>query len=181
MRAGAIGRNIGLVHRLLDRTRASIENQAAGMTAADFERHPPGKWSSAGILEHLSITFEGTRRNLQKCLDTGARRATRPTLGQRLAVVTVVELGRFPTGAQAPAITRPKGLSGEAALEATCRNLAAMDGVMTQCEARFGKRGKIADHPILGPLTLRQWRRFHWAHTRHHMKQIARLKEGDAS
>jgi hypothetical protein len=167
------------VHRLLDRTRASIENQAAGMSAADLERHPPGKWSPAGILEHLAITFDGTRRNLQKCLDTGARRASRSTLRQRVGVAIVIEMGRFPTGRQAPPVTQPKGLSGEAALEAIRRDLAAMDAVMVECAARFGTRVKIADHPILGPLSLRQWRRFHWVHTRHHMKQIARLKAGD--
>ncbi len=85
----------------------------------------------------------------------------------------MIELGRFPPGVEAPARTVPKGMSGEAARDAIRRNLPAMDAVMIQCEARFGKRGKIADHPILGPLSLRQWRRFHYVHTRHHMKQIA--------
>jgi hypothetical protein len=161
------------MHPLLDATQAAIDSQTAGLNAADLERHPPGKWSPAGILEHLSITFEGTRRNLQKCLDTGARRATRSTLRQRLGVLVVIELGRFPTAAEAPPPTRPKGLSGAAALAAIRRNLPAMDAVMTECEARFGRQGKIADHPLLGPLSLRQWRRFHYVHTRHHMRQIA--------
>jgi hypothetical protein len=35
---------------------------------------------------------------------------------------------------------------------------------------------KIADHPVLGPLTLHQWSRFHYVHARHHMKQIATLR-----
>ncbi len=165
------------MHPLLARTFAAIETQTAGMTAAHLEHHPPGKWSSAGILEHLAITFDGTRRNLQKCLDAGTSRATRPTLRQRLGVLRVVELGRFPTGVQAPAPTVPKGLSGEAALDAARRNLAAMDVVMSDCERRFGSRRPIANHPILGPLSLRQWRRFHFVHVRHHMKQIARLRQ----
>lgn len=165
------------MHPLLDRVRASIDMHTAGMSAVDFDRHPPGKWSAAGILEHLSLTFDGTRRNLQKCLDTRAARATRATLRQRVGVLMVVELGRFPAGVEAPAATRPKGLSGEAVLDAIRRNLAAMDDVMAQCEAHFGARGKIADHPILGPLSLRQWRRFHWVHTRHHMRQIRLLRQ----
>jgi len=48
--------------------------------------------------------------------------------------------------------------------------------VLAECERRFGKRSKLANHFILGPLTAQEWRRFHWVHTRHHMKQIARLK-----
>ncbi len=161
------------MHPLLARTLALIDRHTVRLAPADVERHPPGKWSPANVLEHLAITFEGTRRNLQKCLDTNARRATRSTLRRRLAVARVIELGRFPKGVQAPAATLPKGLSGEAALDSIRRNLEAMDAVMAECERRFGKRGAIADHPILGPLSLRQWRRFHWVHTRHHMKQIA--------
>ncbi len=164
------------MHTLLARTLSAIDVHTSGMTAADLERHPPGKWSSANILEHLSITFYGTGRALQKCLATGQRRATRPTFRQRVAVLVVIELGRFPSGRQAPAGTAPQGLSGEAALEAARRNLMEMDRVMAECEARFGNRGAIIDHPIAGALSLRQWRRFHWVHTRHHMKQIAKLR-----
>lgn len=166
------------MHHLLARTLHAIEHQVEGMAPEDFERHPPGKWSSAGVLEHLAITFDGTRRNLQKCVDAGSRRASRPAFRQRMAVLKVIELGRFPTGIQAPARTVPTGLTGADALAAVRRNLPAMDRVMLECEAQFGTRGPLADHPILGPLTLRQWRRFHWVHTRHHLKQIARLRAG---
>lgn len=69
-----------------------------------------------------------------------------------------------------------KGLSGEAALDAIRRNLTAMDRVMADCEARFGPRSRIANRPILGALSVRQWRRFHFVHVRHHMKQIARVR-----
>jgi hypothetical protein len=33
------------------------------------------------------------------------------------------------------------------------------------------------DHPILGPLTGGQWRKFHLVHGLHHVKQIRRLRE----
>jgi hypothetical protein len=165
------------MHHLLARTLHAIERQVEGMAPEDLERHPPGKWSAAGILEHLAITFDGTRRNLQKCVDTGTRRVSRRAFRQRLAVLAVIELGRFPTGVQAPARTMPTGLSAPDALAAVRRNLPAMDRVMLECEAQFGTRRPIADHPILGPLTLRQWRRFHWVHTRHHMKQVAALRK----
>lgn len=166
------------MHPVLARTLGCIERAVAGMSAADLERHPPGKWSAAEILEHLSLTFDGTRRNFQKRLDTGARSASLPTVRQCLAVLRVVELGRFPSGQQAPALTRPEGrLRGDNALEEIRCNFAAMDSVMNEAEARFGRRGRIANHPILGPLSLRQWRRFHLVHTRHHMKQIAALRQ----
>jgi hypothetical protein len=54
--------------------------------------------------------------------------------------------------------------------------IAAMDAILAKCEAQFG-RGKVLDHPILGPLTAAQWRKFHFVHGRHHVKQILRLRE----
>jgi hypothetical protein len=28
------------------------------------------------------------------------------------------------------------------------------------------------DHPFIGPLTADQWRKFHWVHGRHHIRQM---------
>lgn len=164
------------MHRLLDRVLAAIEEQVEGMAGGDFDRHSPGKWSAAQILEHLAITYDGTHRNLRKVLETGVRPTARGSLRQRAGVLLVVELGQFPTGVEAPAPTRPTGLSGADALAAIRSALPRMDAAMRECEARFGRRGVIATHPILGPLSLRQWRRFHWVHARHHLRQIARLR-----
>jgi hypothetical protein len=33
------------------------------------------------------------------------------------------------------------------------------------------------DHPILGPFSIAQWRKFHLVHGLHHVKQIQRLKD----
>jgi hypothetical protein len=52
-----------------------------------------------------------------------------------------------------------------------------MDAIIAQCEARFGPDVKLLDHPILGPLTARRWRKLHVVHGRHHQKQLLRLRE----
>jgi hypothetical protein len=52
-----------------------------------------------------------------------------------------------------------------------------MDEAIAQCESRFGKQNRLLDHPILGPLTGRQWRKFHWVHGHHHLKQIQGLRQ----
>jgi hypothetical protein len=164
------------MHPVLESVLAAIEAQVEGMAPEDLERHRPGKWSAAGILEHLSITFDGTSRNLRKVLQTGARPTAPASLRQRIGILRVIELGWFPTGVQAPEPTRPKGVSGSEALAAIRQHLPAMDAAMQECAARFGTRGAIAVHHILGPLSLRQWRRFHLVHTRHHMEQIKGLR-----
>lgn len=47
-----------------------------------------------------------------------------------------------------------------------------MESGLSDCERRFGAVTKITDHPLLGPLTASQWRKFHWVHGPHHAKQI---------
>ena len=160
----------------LQGVKDAIEAATGGMSAEQLERHPEGKWSAAGILEHLSITFGGTALLMRKCLAGGKALGGKPTFKQRLAVTLVTGWGYFPTGRPAPEFAQPKGLRGEAALQTIRENLAAMDQAMAECEQRFGAQVKMADHVVLGPLTIPQWRRFHLVHTRHHMKQIARLR-----
>jgi hypothetical protein len=55
--------------------------------------------------------------------------------------------------------------------------IAEMDGNIARCEEKFGSRLKLLDHPILGPLTGAQWRKFHLVHGLHHVKQIKRLRK----
>jgi len=160
----------------LQRVQEAIEAATGGMSAQQLVQHPEGKWSAAGILEHLSITFGGTARLMRKCLEGGKPLASAPTLKHRLATLLVTGWGYFPTGRSAPEFSRPKGLDGATALQTIRENLAAMDQGLAECEQRFGAGVKIADHVVLGPLTIPQWRRFHLVHTRHHMKQIARLR-----
>jgi len=53
-----------------------------------------------------------------------------------------------------------------------------MDDMIARCEEKFGSSSKLLDHPILGPLTGAEWRKFHLVHGRHHVKQIRRLRQG---
>ena len=137
----------------------------------------PGKWTGAQILEHLSLAYGSTGRLLERCLQSGKPSATAPTFSKRIAAGFVLALGRLPSGREAPSFTRPRGLPPDAALTAFHQNLQAMDETIARCETRFGAHLKIADHPFLGPLTLPQWRKFHWIHTRHHARQLRRLRK----
>jgi hypothetical protein len=50
-----------------------------------------------------------------------------------------------------------------------------MDTALTDTEARFGASALVANHPYFAGLTVAQWRKFHWRHTCHHMRQIRAL------
>ena len=150
-----------------------------GMTPQEWIRHPEGKWSAAEVLEHLSLTYSGTARSMQKVLEAGAPTATPRKFKQRLAIWWITQLGRFPEGRQAPKQVRPTGaFSGAQAgeiLSTALGNLSKMDSAIAECERRFGT-GCLSDHPILGALSGSQWRKFHSVHARHHAAQIERLR-----
>ncbi len=160
----------------VQRTLHAIESATAGMDLKQLAAHPETKWSSSEILEHLLLTFSGTVKRLQRVLESGTPAAGRPSLRQRLIDVLLLDVGYFPSGREAPESVRPRGMPPQVILSAIRENLVRMDAVIADCERRFGAQTRIADHPILGPLTAGQWRKFHWVHTRHHMKQIAALR-----
>jgi hypothetical protein len=150
------------------------------MTAEDLARHPEGKWSTAEVLEHLYLTYTGTVKGLERCLQNGKPLATAPTLKHRISAGLVTGLGYLPEGRQAPERTRPRGMATDVVLGEVAAKITAMDKLISECEARFGQRAKVLDHTILGPLTAQQWRKFHWVHGQHHLKQIKRLKQAQS-
>jgi hypothetical protein len=99
------------------------------------------------------------------------------TWKQRARAFVVVGLGYLPSGRESPAVARPRGLAAEKVMSEILAKIAEMDELMARCEEKFGASVKLLDHPVLGACSLRQWRKFHLVHGRHHIKQIYRLRE----
>ena len=156
----------------LERLQQAIASATRGMTSDELTRHAEGKWCVAEILEHLYLTYTGTQKAFERCLKAGKPLAGVPTFKQRVAATAVTDFGYFPGGRKSPDQVVPRGMSVEKVVAGIGPQIAAMDKLITQCEERYGSRIKILDHPVLGPLTARQWRKFHLAHGRHHVKQI---------
>ena len=65
----------------------------AGMNAEKLALRPGAdKWCVAEILEHLYLTYTGTIKGFEKCLQAGTPLA-RPTLQDRMRTMVVVSLG----------------------------------------------------------------------------------------
>lgn len=161
----------------LENLKQALESAMAEMSTEQLSWHPAGKWCAAEVLEHLYLTFTGTTKGFERLLESGKSQATRASMRHRMRTFVVLGFGYLPTGREAPAMTRPKGLPAEKVRSEIAGKLAAMDAIITQCEARFGAGTRVLDHPVLGPLTAAQWRKFHCVHGRHHEKQILRLRE----
>ncbi len=141
--------------------------------ARDGDARPDqARWSVAEIIEHLTLTYSGTAKGFERCVETGAPLASAATAKQRLQQFLVISLGYFPVGRKAPKQVVPTGrLQFGAVLASVRRDLARLDDAAAQARLLLG-RGKMLDHPILGALTVDQWLKFHRVHTRHHAVQI---------
>lgn len=160
----------------LQRTLAALERDTRGFSDEAWARASPGGWTCAQIVEHLGKAYGSTAYIMDKCIADGAPKGQPPSWTQRVFITLIVDIGYFPSGRPAPAITLPAGLPGPEALTLARETLQAMDAAAARCEAAFGRRALVANHPILGGFTVGQWRRFHATHTRHHLRQIARLQ-----
>jgi Protein of unknown function (DUF1569) len=163
--------------RRLDKLKESLQSAVEGMSSEQLSWHPPGKWCAVELLEHLYLTYTGTIKGFERVLGKGKPLASRASVTQRALTFVVMGLGRIPAGRKAPAIVMPKGLPSEVVRNEIGAKMVAMDAIIGQCEARFGRRVPLLDHPILGPLNAMQWRKLHVVHGHHHLKQILLLRE----
>jgi hypothetical protein len=165
------------MHSHLLKTREAIDQATDGLTLDELSWHPDGKWCAAEILEHLALAFGGTAKFLGKVATDGKSVASQVTFKQRIGIAVVTSGEIIPGGRKAPQGVMPKGMPADQVLATIRKHLADMDEAISACEAKLGTKIKIADHPVLGPLTVKQWRKFHMVHTRHHMKQVVTLRK----
>ncbi len=164
------------MHHYLDRCLSCIEGATAGLTETQGRRKDGGRWSAAEVVEHLDRGYTATARGLERCLAADKPLLTPGTLSNRFWTGVVVSLGYFPRGREAPERVVPVGnMSLAEAVDSARRSLRVLDLAAMGASGRFG-RAKVMNHPVLGPLTVDQWRRFHWIHTRHHRRQIEALR-----
>jgi len=161
----------------LEELKQAVESSVEGLSSEQLSWHPPAKWCAAEVLEHLYLTYTGTIKGFAKVLEAGKPLVTTASIKQRVRALVVVGFQHMPEGRQAPANTRPRGLPAEKVRSEVGTKIAEMDAIIAQCEARIGRGSRLLDHPILGPLTARQWRTFHLVHGRHHVKQLLRLRD----
>ncbi len=160
----------------LERLQKQLTSAIAGLSAEQLTWHPPGKWCTAEVLEHLYLTYTGTVKGFERLLAAGKPQVKACTLKQRAGIFLVVGLGYLPSGREAPAVARPKGVETLKVLAEVAPKIQAMDDIIRRCEEQFGLKEKLLDHPILGPLTGPEWKKFHLVHGLHHVKQIRRLR-----
>lgn len=158
----------------ITRTKRLIEDATSGLSEAELTGAPQGKWSPAQVLEHLAKAFGGSAKAFEMQIEAGELQPLRKlTMKERAGIFLLLSLGYFPEGRKAPERTVPSdNPEGFATLRRTLENLDRAGRALDELEKKYGARDTVFTHPILGPLTVPQWRKFHFVHTRHHMKQV---------
>jgi len=151
-----------------------IEDATDGLSEPELTTAIAGRWSPAQVLEHLAKAFGGSAKAMEQQLASGELAPMRRlSLKDRVGIFVVCKVGYFPEGRPAPPQTvpteHPEGLVTVARIK---ENLSRTGRALDACEKRWGSRVCVFTHPVLGPLTVPQWRRFHFVHTRHHMGQV---------
>ena len=167
---------MGRVHHNLERCARGLKEALAGVSAADADRSRGDRWSLAQVVEHLDLTYTKNAAGLDRRLEKGLAPRRPRTRWQIVARFVVVTLGHFPTGRKAPETVLPTGRSFADVAPGLERHLIELDEKLSKAERAFGARVPILDHPVIGPFSVSDWRRFHWVHTRHHLKQLRSLK-----
>jgi hypothetical protein len=160
----------------LRRLQQEITSVVSATSTEQLTWHSAGKWCAAEVLEHLYLTYTGTIKGFERMAGAGGPRTKTASWVQRGRKLVVLGLSYLPSGREAPPFARPRGLPSEKVLAEIVPKIAEMDDMIGRCERRFGSRTKLLDHPILGPLTAGQWRKFHFVHGLHHLEQIRRLR-----
>lgn len=157
----------------LENSYAELHGLCAPLTAEQAHRKPaPDAWSVAEVIEHLTMAETGTYLGIQRRLNQPAATTEEVAATTPMTTIITEKLVVVERKLQAPEAVRPSGRYGEwpaplAAFEKIRKR------VLTLAETDAPEFDThVFPHPVLGPMTIRQWLLFINAHTRRHLPQL---------
>ncbi len=171
------------MHQVLSHAAERFAAELEGIDTAMFQVHPEGKphlWTAQQVVEHLLLSLQATREQLEKRIAKGKIAArTRRSRPDWLMQLMVLSFGHMPVGVPAEQETVPGGnlppANGHHLARLLAAELEATDKVFDLCRQQFGME-RVGQHFLLGPLRIDQWRRYHALHVQHHAAQLHRIR-----
>jgi hypothetical protein len=174
------------MHAVLERVICQIESEAGGLDAETAQLHPKDLaylWSAHQVIEHLVLGYRVTSVALESRLTKGrlSRHRKKRTWLQWSLQLMILTFGSWPKGLPAPEEATPVAdsvgaLDGRRLVALVRKEAGVMDSLLDQCRRKFAME-RIATHPLLGPLRVDQWRRYHVVHGYHHLEQLRSILE----
>ena len=158
----------------LDAQRAGLRAAFDAVAADSRERPPaPGRWSAAGVIEHLAIVNGRIAKVLSKRIVEGRAAGVDPETSTDpvLPTIDTAMLLNRSLRVTAPEVLHPTGLDASAAW-------AALERATVDVRASVAEGDGLAlstithPHPLFGPLSLYYWIAFVGAHEARHAAQI---------
>lgn len=158
----------------LDRERAVLRAAFEAVSSELRDRAPaPGRWSPAGIVEHLAIVEQRVAGALAEKIAAARAEGVGPDTaeGPILPTVDLTRIRSRTSRVNAPEIAHPKGLSADAAWAALER---AGEAVRATLRSGDGLAlGSIEhSHPVFGSISLYHWFAILGGHEARHAAQI---------
>jgi hypothetical protein len=173
------------MHAVMQIVMDQISRAIDGLGEETTQLHPDGQaheWSMQQVVEHLVLSCRATTRTLEAHLAKGhiTRNQKRSAVEWTLQLM-VLTFGHHPRGVPPLEETSPKpGLfpvkNGSELVELLREEVEAMDCALDRCRRKFGIE-RVAVHPLLGPLRVDQWRRFHAVYGVYRLQQLVRMRE----
>lgn len=160
------------MNQYLELCRDGLRHGLSGVSPSEADAAHGSSWSIANIVEHLDLTYTRNAAGLERRLRKGDSPERKRTLRQAAIRTLIITIGYFPPGRSAPEMVVPQGRPFIEVVAALDGHLDELDRRLAEGERVFGATRAVLDHPIIGPFSVDDWRRFHWVHTRHHLKQI---------
>src|SRR5579883_560147 len=132
-------------------------------------------WTIQDVIEHLILTYRNTGELLDRYLERRSPSQKPREAKHRVLQFLIVRCGGFPRGVAAPEAVCPgrcdmPPMTGDELCSCMRSELEKLDARLDECIRTFDKT-PFASHFVLGPMTAEQWRRFHFVHGRHHLRQ----------
>jgi hypothetical protein len=172
------------MHAVFESVVRRFSRELDGLDLDISQKHPLDKtylWGIQEIIEHLVLSYRVNAQDLEARLLKGrVSRRQRRTSVQCVLQLMVLSFGHIPQGVPAMEETTPipgsmPAMNGDDLLALLRKELGALDDVLNRCRRQYGIE-RVAAHPILGPMRVDQWRRFHVVHMLHHLEQLLRVK-----
>ena len=132
----------------LEKLKESLESSVEGMSSEQLSWHLPGKWCASEVLEHLYLSYTGTIQGFERVIRKGKPLGSPVSMAHRVRTWVVVGLGHMPSGREAPAVARPRGLPVDKVRNEMGETIALMDAIIAQCEGALrtpGARARPSD------------------------------------
>ena len=170
--------SLGEVFEALDQTRGSIYDRVEKLRPEQYSyTEESGRWSVAGIVEHISAAEARIVPRLRELIEQAAAAGQVGPVGAGFKPISTEEIRSRSTTTQfeAPEAVKPKGglHLGEllARIRSTRSELLALRPKFEQLDLSQSK----FPHPAFGPLDGYEWLAFMVLHESRHLSQIERV------